>query len=255
MNKINVVYKIKNIVNNRFYIGSTINYKSRKCEHLRLLKKNIHENEFLQNDFNKCGKDAFVFEIIEEYYNLDIKILLNREQYYLNKFFDNKQNCYNINPIASKPPIKNQFGSKNHMYGKIGLLNPSYGRCSSEETKNKISISKFGIKISENTKEKLSKIRKEFHLKNPNHFKGEKAPMFGKTHSKETKEKMSKSQKGKNNKPIKSINIETGEIKKFESLTSASKYYKLSLTAILLNLNGKTFACKNQTIKFERIKK
>lgn len=37
----------------KFYIGSTINFKRRKWEHLNKLRKNKHYNPYMQNVFNK----------------------------------------------------------------------------------------------------------------------------------------------------------------------------------------------------------
>ncbi len=39
------VYKITNIDNNKFYIGSTINFKSRFLHHKKLLEKSQHYND------------------------------------------------------------------------------------------------------------------------------------------------------------------------------------------------------------------
>jgi group I intron endonuclease len=61
-----IVYKIECLINNRMYIGSTVNFMVRKSSHLSTLKKNNHRNSDLQNDFNKYGIDNFSFTIIEE---------------------------------------------------------------------------------------------------------------------------------------------------------------------------------------------
>ena len=59
------VYKIKNLVNNKVYIGSTVNTKNREYKHFWMLNKGIHDNEHLQKSFNKYGSKNFVFEIVE----------------------------------------------------------------------------------------------------------------------------------------------------------------------------------------------
>ena len=88
------IYQIKNITNDRIYIGQTVSLKRRKIEHFRRLKNNNHHNSYLQNDFNKCGKKCFEFQIILE---TNCAHLLNDfEQSYLNEYWDNKKNCYNI---------------------------------------------------------------------------------------------------------------------------------------------------------------
>lgn len=60
------VYKITNIVNNKFYIGSTsVTFKSRLKDHLSQLRRDIHTNIYLQEDWNIFGEDSFEFSIIE----------------------------------------------------------------------------------------------------------------------------------------------------------------------------------------------
>ncbi len=59
------IYKIKNTINNKVYIGQTIrNPLLRKEEHFNNLLKGTHHNSHLQHSFNKYG-DVFEFEIIE----------------------------------------------------------------------------------------------------------------------------------------------------------------------------------------------
>lgn len=69
------IYKITCLGNSKIYIGSACgqaNHDSRKCgfyrrwlEHLRALDGNKHRNHYLQNSYNKYGRDNFTFEIVE----------------------------------------------------------------------------------------------------------------------------------------------------------------------------------------------
>lgn len=61
------IYQIRNLINNKIYIGSTIRplYK-RKYEHFSELKASEHCNTYLQNSFNKYGKENFILEVLEE---------------------------------------------------------------------------------------------------------------------------------------------------------------------------------------------
>ena len=58
------IYKIINIKNNKFYIGSTNNLKRRKKDHFSLLKKNKNHCKILQRAYNKYGEEAFTFEVL-----------------------------------------------------------------------------------------------------------------------------------------------------------------------------------------------
>lgn len=60
------IYAIKNLVNNKVYIGSTRSPKNRKYSHFRQLNKGAHFSLHLQSSYNKYGKDKFSFYILEE---------------------------------------------------------------------------------------------------------------------------------------------------------------------------------------------
>ena len=60
------VYGIQNTVTGRWYVGKTYKkLKTRKREHLYLLKQGIHHSLKLQRSFNKYGEDAFRWYIRE----------------------------------------------------------------------------------------------------------------------------------------------------------------------------------------------
>ncbi len=63
--KLSCIYWIRNILDDKIYIGYSSNYFSRKTQHLSLLRANKHHNKHLQNAYNKDSEDAFVFQIIE----------------------------------------------------------------------------------------------------------------------------------------------------------------------------------------------
>lgn len=88
------IYMIKNIKNSKVYIGSTIDLKSREYKHFWMLNKNIHDNIFLQNSYNKHGKDNFTFNIIE---SCDYNSLVEKENHYIKLYHSNDINYgYNL---------------------------------------------------------------------------------------------------------------------------------------------------------------
>ena len=87
------IYKIVNIINGKFYIGSTQNLYQRFHVHNSMLKKGSHQNIHLQRSFNKHGKDAFIFEVIMK---CPVEYTIKLEQW----FIDNLKPSYNILPIA-----------------------------------------------------------------------------------------------------------------------------------------------------------
>lgn len=125
------IYQIRNLVNGKVYVGSSVNLNRRRNVHFYKLRHNMHDNLKLQNAFNKYGETSFVFEIIEI---VDDKCqLLNKEQYYIDKY-NVIQEGYNILPNA---------------YSTLGF-------CPSAESRNKMSIAHKGKHISEEQKRKIS---------------------------------------------------------------------------------------------------
>lgn len=58
------IYQIRNILDNKIYIGSTINLRTRRNRHFSELKFNRHYNIHLQRAYNRDEKENFVFEIL-----------------------------------------------------------------------------------------------------------------------------------------------------------------------------------------------
>jgi len=60
------IYKIINVVNNKFYIGSSVDLRKRKSKHFSELRHNKHNNKHLQRAWDKYGEASFVFVVVEE---------------------------------------------------------------------------------------------------------------------------------------------------------------------------------------------
>lgn len=116
------IYKIRNIINDDYYLGRTIHLEKRKYYHFHFLSKNYHVNRILQNAYNKYGKENFVFEIFKETNKAN---MVYDEQYFL-VFYKGK---YNISDSAYTPPSRSMKG----------VLNPRYGASISDEQKKKTS--------------------------------------------------------------------------------------------------------------------
>lgn len=120
------IYKITNLINNKFYIGSSVCLNRRKENHFYQLNKNIHNNKHLQSSFNKYTKKNFKFEIIEYCNKEDVLI---REQHYLDTFKPH----YNFCKIAG-----NTLGIKCSEETKRKISNSNRGKIRTEETINKL---------------------------------------------------------------------------------------------------------------------
>ena len=181
------VYQIRNTINDKIYIGSSINIEKRWVRHKRDLVKGNHRNRHLQRAWNKYGEENFEFSILEECEPIK-EILLEKEQYYLNKL----RPQYNILPIAGSP-----LGVVRSEEMRLKMSIVASNR--SDETKERISNALMGHIVSAETREKMSKALKGKNL--GHHHSAEAREKISKAHmgkamSIETREKMSKAHMG-----------------------------------------------------------
>jgi hypothetical protein len=116
---------------------------------------------------------------------------------------------------------------KKDKYGQCGEKNGMFGKTHTEEVKKNISILHIGnqyalgTKRSDETKKKLSEIRKT-KIKEKNSF-------YGKKHTEKAKKAISESKKGKSNNSAKKITIDNIN---YNSLTEASKNLNIDISTI-----------------------
>lgn len=123
--KICGIYKITCIINNKCYVGSSINIRNRWSEHKSKLKKNKHHSIFLQRSWNKYKERNFIFEIVEECEKTK-EIILEREQFYI----DSLSPSFNILKIAGSP-LGTKRSDNEKIYLSIinsGKNHPQYGK-------------------------------------------------------------------------------------------------------------------------------
>lgn len=77
------VYLIRNLVNQKVYVGASKDSKARMSRHRKYLKRNQHKNPALQEDWNIHGRMNFDFSILEL---APPEKLLERESYWM-KFY------------------------------------------------------------------------------------------------------------------------------------------------------------------------
>lgn len=111
------IYKITNVKNGRIYIGSSYNIQKRWKGHAAALRCGKHTNRFLQNDYNKCGADAFVYEVVESTDHLDQNGRLALEEEYILKYYDHGQSCYNLcnRAVAGGGKLKDPASTKHKL--------------------------------------------------------------------------------------------------------------------------------------------
>lgn len=161
---------IKQLSTNKIYIGQTkMKFIKRYWHHVWKLNNNCHDNKFIQNSWNKYGKNDFIFEtveLIEDCTKLNI-----REIYYI-EYFDSFKNGFNLTaggegkkecpmPEHAKKIIgdknrKHNLGKKHSEETKLKMRKSSPHRKLSEDHKNKLLKVHLGFKFTDESKEKMS---------------------------------------------------------------------------------------------------
>ena len=88
------IYAIINKINNKKYIGQSVDIKRRWNQHKTDLNKNKHKNVYLQRAWNKYGKNNFKFVVIKE---LKKKSELNKEEKKIIKIYNSNNKNYGYN--------------------------------------------------------------------------------------------------------------------------------------------------------------
>lgn len=60
------IYYIRNLFNDKLYIGSSKDIYKRFAKHKKDLKKGIHHNIYLQRSWDKYNEQSFTFEVLEK---------------------------------------------------------------------------------------------------------------------------------------------------------------------------------------------
>ena len=166
------IYQIRNSVNNKVYIGQSVDIYARWDEHVCALRGGYHANNHLQRSWNKYNEQSFEFSIIE-------------------KCAENELNDKEIYWIAKNDSYCNGYNQTKGGGGVRGFQH-------SDETKLKISESLkgenapwYGKTRSEETKAKIGEASKERWTNQENH------PMYGQHHTEEAKQKISAANTGR----------------------------------------------------------
>ena len=186
------VYQIRNVVNGKFYVGSSKDIKNRHAAHRKLLRGNRHHCAHLQAAWNKYGEDCFKFEIIVLV--ATVAELFTVENEWLTKHVG-QAHCYNAGRDAFAP-----------MRGRFGALHPQFGIPKSETHRQDISATLKAFYAEDpanhprrgrkHTPEALAKI-----AANRTAPAGEAHYRYGQTVSPEVREKIGAAQRGVKKEP------------------------------------------------------
>lgn len=228
------IYRIRNVVYNKCYYGSSKNINKRWLKHINDLTKNKHHNVLLQRSWNKYGQDNFTFELVEECEESELLLI---EQ----KYLDTKP-AYNIGVTSSGGDNISNNPNKDEIIKNIkqAIIN-RYSNMSDEDKKFLFSRPKdknpnwkggvsvnycqCGNKITPYNKT-CSKCRPRDENNNP---------FYGKKHSEETKKILSEIRMGKKPSNMKKVKIDDVI---YESLTEASKILNTPSPTILWRIKS-----------------
>jgi predicted GIY-YIG superfamily endonuclease len=139
------IYKISNLVNGKFYIGSSKQIRKRWKSHRNSLRKNRHCNLHLQSAVNQYGLDKFLCEVVEEVSINKLskleacKLLLKREQFWMDK-----TNCWDRKiGYNSQPKAGTNLGKKYSQESIERMRQSHIGYKHTKEAKRKISESQY----------------------------------------------------------------------------------------------------------------
>lgn len=264
------IYKITNKINNKCYIGQSLNIEKRFRTH-----KSCKDNAPLYNAFRKYGLDNFTFEVIEEC----LKEELDKKEIYYIDLYKSANTKYGYNrslggekgcQLISKK-TRNKLSRQ-----RKGKLNPMYGKKMSDESKKKQSESfketianmskedfekwhkKIGKKhkgkiITQEQRIKISKTLKEY-FKDENNRKRLSEQKKGQKHSLSARLKMSmikQKQMKEYAKKVLQYDLNDNLVAEYESLQDASKKMGINPSNICACCNGKRNTCHSFKWKYD----
>ena len=173
------IYEICNLHDGKAtaYVGSSTDVKRRWRQHRSLLRRGKHDNPHLQRAWDKYGEAAFGWGVIEEVRT--VANLLERERYWLDRYLENPDTCYNLG---------------------CDVTAPMRGRNHTDEAKRKMSEVRTGRALSKEHRRKISEANKgkvpwnkgEVGIYSEETRRSLREASTGRRHTDETKRKLSK---------------------------------------------------------------
>ena len=224
-----VIYAFKNKTNGKMYVGQTQRtFGIRTKQHLN------RSDTYFDKALAKYGLNNFSYWILDR--GSTLEELNEKERYWITEYDCLWPNGYNltvggdgVKDYRHTDEYKRKMsdamkgkgtGKDNHFYGKRHTIKSI--KKMSEYQSNRWTV----------------EARKELSESYKGKFVGEDNPFYKKKHKQSSKDKMSKA---KDSIKIKVRNIDTGEV--FESLTLASKTYKVQVTHITRVCRGQRKTC------------
>lgn len=242
------VYIIKNIKNQKIYIGSSKHCQVRFLQHKNALKNNRHHCSHLQASWLKHGEESFSFEVIHTFESVDLALKMEDEL--LLKSYGTRS-CFNSSPYSKLPFLHKHVREKaNKSISKSDL----YKKVHSDVCKKRNADPEFlerlrsAIRNSENHKNAVKKNAK--NLQRPEVMAKNRAILKNSVAQKEAARRqvrdvlLSPEIRAKNlaitSCPVIGVHAKTGEVIKFSSQSDAARFLGCYSAAISECCTGKT---------------
>ena len=137
------IYCIRNLINNKVYIGKSYNIYNRIAGHMyNLTKKSKDENRHLIAAWHKYGRENFEYFVLE-YLPINEELVKARELYWMEVYDStNRDFGYNLRKDSSTKMIVHEETKQLISQLNKGKNNPNYGNHWSEEKKTYMSALK-----------------------------------------------------------------------------------------------------------------
>lgn len=183
------IYKIENTINNKVYIGQTINKPDYRWREHQRISKNTDNPDFsyIHSAIRKYGANNFTFEVIDKANTkeeLDVK-----EKQYISSLNTLAPNGYNISSGGQFSKIIPESSRKKISESKKGPKNPNYGKVLTQEEREfhrQVMLKKYSdpeerLKNGQRMKEVWARpgFKEKMHLSRLNQFSEEAKKKIG----------------------------------------------------------------------------
>lgn len=134
------IYLIRFLLNNKVYIGQSINIDSRIKSHKYCLNNNRHKNILLQRYYNKYGENFFKYEVLGYFDKSTLDLM---EVYYI-QYYNSIKNGFNLESGGNHKKQISEISKLKMSNAKKGKPSMNKGRKASPETIQKLIISHLG---------------------------------------------------------------------------------------------------------------